>query len=115
MAQESQGYRPPPVFSCRWPPRHRRLSWGQHDFRSQNPKEYGRRAGQVDRGRPRTPRGVEAMIRRRRGLTLPSAINLGQIRSVDRGRLVKRLGALDAPTMRRVDEAPKISLGLNEL
>ena len=46
------------------------------------------------------------------GLTLPSAINLGQIRSVDRARLVKRLGALDPATMRKVDEALKISLGL---
>ena len=49
------------------------------------------------------------------GLTLPSAINLGQIRSVDRERLVKRLGALDAATMRKVDEALKISLGLSDL
>jgi mRNA interferase MazF len=46
------------------------------------------------------------------GLTLPSAINLGQIRSVDRGRLTKRLGTLDAATMRKVDNALKISLGL---
>jgi mRNA interferase MazF len=46
------------------------------------------------------------------GLTLPSAINLGQIRSVGRQRLTKRLGALDAATMRKVDEALKISLGL---
>jgi len=29
---------------------------------------------------------------KRNGLTLPSAINLAQIRSVDRGRLTKRLG-----------------------
>ena len=49
------------------------------------------------------------------GLTLPSAINLGQIRSVDRARLVKRLGALDAATMRKGDEALKISLGLGAL
>jgi mRNA interferase MazF len=46
------------------------------------------------------------------GLTLPSAIELGQIRSVDRERLVKRLGALDAAIMVRVDDALKISLGL---
>ena len=49
------------------------------------------------------------------GLTLPSAINLGQIRSVDRARLVKRLGTLDAATMRKVDEALKMSLGLGDL
>lgn len=46
------------------------------------------------------------------GLAVRSAINLGQIRSVDRTRLLKRLGMLDASTMRRVDEAIKISLGL---
>ena len=49
------------------------------------------------------------------GLTLPSAINLGQIRSVDRGRLTKRLGTLDAATMRKVDDALKISLGLTAI
>jgi mRNA interferase MazF len=46
------------------------------------------------------------------GLTKPSAVILNQIRSVDRKRLVKRLGAVDAATMRRVDEALLISLGL---
>jgi mRNA interferase MazF len=49
------------------------------------------------------------------GLTLPSAINLGQIRSVDHGRLTKRIGALDAATMRKVDDALKISLGLSAI
>jgi len=46
------------------------------------------------------------------GLTLPSSIQLGQIRSVGRTRLLKRLGAFDGATMRLVDEAIKISLGL---
>jgi mRNA interferase MazF len=49
------------------------------------------------------------------GLTLPSAVLLGQIRSVDRERLVKRLGSLDAATMGKVDQAIKISLGLVDL
>ena len=49
------------------------------------------------------------------GLSLRSAIELSQIRSVDRERLVKRLGGLDAATMRKVDEALKISLGLVDL
>jgi mRNA interferase MazF len=49
------------------------------------------------------------------GLSMPSAIELSQIRSVDRARLVRRLGAFDAATMRRVDEALKISLGLVDL
>ena len=46
------------------------------------------------------------------GLSQPSAVILNQIRSIDRRRLQKRLGTLDAATMRRVDEAIKISLGL---
>jgi mRNA interferase MazF len=64
-----------------------------------------------------TPYPVEVAVApgKGNGLTLPSAIHLGQIRSVDRERLVKRLGALDAPTMRKVDDALKISLGLVEL
>jgi len=46
------------------------------------------------------------------GLSLQSAIQLGQIRSMDRQRLMKRLGTADAATMRKVDNAIKISLGL---
>ncbi len=49
------------------------------------------------------------------GLTVPSAIELGQIRSVDRERLLKRLGAIDAATMRKVDDALRISLGLVQI
>lgn len=49
------------------------------------------------------------------GLAVPSAVHLGQIRSVDRQRLVKRLGRLDSPTMERVNEALRISLGLASL
>lgn len=64
-----------------------------------------------------TPYPVEVVVvpSKGNGLTMPSAINLGQIRSVDRERLVKRLGVLDAATMRKVDEALKISLGLGDL
>jgi mRNA interferase MazF len=46
------------------------------------------------------------------GLQKSSAVVLNQIRSVDRQRLVKRLGMIDAATMHRVDEAILISLGL---
>jgi mRNA interferase MazF len=49
------------------------------------------------------------------GLAVPSAIHLGQIRSIDRQRLVKRLGAADAATMRKVGDALKVSLGLIDL
>ena len=46
------------------------------------------------------------------GLSVESSIKLSQIRSVDRRRLVKRLGTLDSATMRKVDDAIKISLRL---
>ena len=46
------------------------------------------------------------------GLTVTSVAVFNQIRAVDRVRLVKRLGAVDAQTMERVDEAIMISLGL---
>jgi mRNA interferase MazF len=63
------------------------------------------------------PFPVEVIIEpaKRNGLAVISAIHLGQIRSVDRERLMKRLGAADLATMRKVDEALKISLGIVEM
>jgi mRNA interferase MazF len=60
------------------------------------------------------PRPREVLIRSgvNTGLSQKSAVILNQIRSIDRTRLQKRLGTLDAPTMSRIDEAIKISLGL---
>jgi mRNA interferase MazF len=46
------------------------------------------------------------------GLTKPSVVLLNQIRSVDRRRLVGRLGRLKPATLMRVDQALRISLGL---
>ena len=46
------------------------------------------------------------------GLSLRSAVVLNQIRSVDRQRLIKRVGHARARTMDRVDQAIQISLGL---
>jgi mRNA interferase MazF len=63
-------------------------------------------------GAPPHPR--EVVIPTRSGLSKPSAVILNQIRSVDRKRLIKRLGLVDAATMRKVDEALTISLGLVE-
>jgi hypothetical protein len=48
---------------------------------------------------------------RTNGLSVLSAIHLGQIPSVGRQRLVKRLGSVDEATMGKVDEALQISLG----
>ncbi len=58
------------------------------------------------------PREVPLPTGGRSGLKQPSAVILNQIRSIDRLRLEKRLGAVDAATMRKVDDALKISLGL---
>jgi mRNA interferase MazF len=49
------------------------------------------------------------------GLPKRSAVIVNQIRSADRQRLTKRLGQLSRQSMRRVDEAIKISLGLVDL
>jgi PemK-like, MazF-like toxin of type II toxin-antitoxin system len=46
------------------------------------------------------------------GLDVRSSIRLDQIRTVDRQRLVRRLGPVDSAAMAKVDEALKISLGL---
>ena len=64
-----------------------------------------------------TPYPVEVVVAptKGNGLSVPSAIQLSQIRSVDRERLVRRLGALDAAAMRKVDRAIKISLALVDL
>ena len=63
------------------------------------------------------PYPVEVLIEptARNGLANRSSIRLDQIRTVDRRRLVKRVGAADAAVMGRVDEAIKISLGLVNL
>jgi mRNA interferase MazF len=49
------------------------------------------------------------------GLTTPSVALLNQIRSIDRRRLVRRLGRVSATTMERVNRAIQLSLGLLEL
>jgi mRNA interferase MazF len=65
----------------------------------------------------RTPFSIEVKVEpaKGNGLVLSSAILLTQIRTVDRERLVRRLGRLDASTMTKVDEALKVSLGLVDL
>jgi len=49
------------------------------------------------------------------GLTYPSVVLLNQIRSIDRKRLVKRLGIISEELMNSVNNAIQISLGLIEL
>ena len=63
---------------------------------------------------PPHPREVPLLHGAKTGLNVPSAAILNQIRSIDRERLVKRLGTVDAATMRKVDDALRISLSLVE-
>jgi len=49
------------------------------------------------------------------GLSYPSVVLLNQIRSIDRKRLVKRLGIISDELMEQVNSAIQISLGLVDL
>lgn len=49
------------------------------------------------------------------GLTENSVVLLNQVRSIDKSRLIKRLGALKPATMQRVERGLQISLGLVRL
>ena len=46
------------------------------------------------------------------GLERESVIKLNQLRTVDKKRLIKRLGSLDRPGMKAVNSALQLSLGL---
>jgi mRNA interferase MazF len=49
------------------------------------------------------------------GLTASALVLLNQVRSIDKGRLIKRLGVLKPATMENIDRALQISLGLLKL
>jgi mRNA interferase MazF len=49
------------------------------------------------------------------GLSVDSAVLFNQIRTVDRRRLGKRLGTLRPETMKQIDQAIMISLGLVDI
>jgi mRNA interferase MazF len=49
------------------------------------------------------------------GLSVPSVVLLNQIGSIDRRRLVRRLGTVAPGTMERVNRAIQLSLGVIEL
>lgn len=56
---------------------------------------------------------VTVLISRREGgLKESSTVNLAQILTIDKGRLIKRLGQLGDDKMHEVDEAIKVSLGI---
>jgi mRNA interferase MazF len=46
------------------------------------------------------------------GLTTDGVVLLNQIRSIDKGRLMKRLGVINSPTIRQIEDALRISLEL---
>lgn len=60
-------------------------------------------------------RPFDAFIKKTGGLDKDSKAVLNQIRSIDKRRLVKKIGSLDENTLGKVDEALKISLGLVDL
>lgn len=49
------------------------------------------------------------------GLKMESVVLLNQVRSIDKRRLVTRLGAISAKSQQRVNQAMEISFGLVEL
>ena len=56
---------------------------------------------------------TEALIKAKEGgLTVDSVVLLNQIRSIDKHRLIKRLGVLKPQTMENVERALQISFGL---
>ena len=59
---------------------------------------------------------VEVLIRTPEGgLQIESVATLNQIRSVDRRRLIKKLGEVGKHTLDQIDHALRVSLGLVEL
>lgn len=56
---------------------------------------------------------TEVLVKRPEGgLTSDSVVLLNQIRSIDKRRLLKRLGTLRPATLKQVDRALEVSLGL---
>jgi mRNA interferase MazF len=59
---------------------------------------------------------TEALIEKPEGgLTRDAVVLLNQVRSIDKSRLIKRIGALKPATMHLVDRALQISVGLVKL
>ena len=64
---------------------------------------------------PLNPVHVLLPASRSTGLSVTSVALFNQIRAVDRMRLIKRLGSVDAATLEQIDEAIRISFGLVDL
>ena len=61
---------------------------------------------------PLSPVHVLLAANRTTGLVVPSVAAFNQIRTVDRSRLIRKLGAVDDQIMIEVDQAIRISLGM---
>jgi len=65
-------------------------------------------------GKPKkTKLPTHYMLPAMRGLYIPSVVLLEQIRTIDKSRLQTYIGTLDEITMKGVDRAFTVSLGLN--
>lgn len=58
---------------------------------------------------------TEVRLPRGYGLNEESVVLLNQIRSIDKQRLVKKIGKIDQETLTKINRALEISLGLAEL
>lgn len=63
-------------------------------------------------GRAKRWMPTHVSLPRQEGLNRASCVMLEQVRTIDRSRLVSYIGRLDEGSMRRVDDAISVSLGL---
>ncbi|MBI3631117.1 MAG: type II toxin-antitoxin system PemK/MazF family toxin [Candidatus Sungbacteria bacterium] len=67
----------------------------------------------ITSGTERHPHPTDVFIQKdEAGLTVDSLVLLNQIRTMDRQRLIKRLGIISPATMKAIDTALEISVGL---
>ncbi|MDO8582596.1 MAG: type II toxin-antitoxin system PemK/MazF family toxin [bacterium] len=57
---------------------------------------------------------TEVLITQMQGIEKPSIILLNQIRTIDKQRMIKKVGIIKPDILRKVDRALKISLDLND-
>ena|SRR3989338_5617317 len=70
----------------------------------------------ITSGTERRPHPTDVLIQKNEaGLALDSLVLLNQIRTIDRQRLIKRLGAVSSATAKAIDTALKISVELIEM
>ena len=66
--------------------------------------------------RERHPHPTDVFVQKdEAGLTADSLVLLNQIRTIDRRRLIKRLGIISSKTMKAINTALEISIGLIEV